>query len=107
VHKETTAARKADSDRPAARSAAPAVKGGPSGRTGRPATLHNMRASDGNPVRESGPRSQEVLESQGITVWDVEEFGESGPSGHKPVKRNTGERVAPKKSGAPTLRVRR
>lgn len=77
-------------------------KGGPSGRTGRPATLHNLRAADGEPVRASGPRSREVLENQGIAVWDVDK-GETGPA-VKP--KNTGERVAPQRAGKPVMKKR-
>lgn len=43
-------------------------KGGPTGRTGRPATLHDMEASDGGPVRASGPRGAEALKDEGIAV---------------------------------------
>jgi hypothetical protein len=84
------------------RSAPPAVKGGLSGRTGRPATLHNLRAADGEPVRASGPRSREVLESQGIAVWDVD-AGETGPV-VKP--KNTGERTVPARAGKPVMKRR-
>lgn len=76
-----------------------APKGGASGRTGRPATLHNLRAADGEPVRASGPRSREALENQGIAVWDVEK-GETGPT-VKP--KNTGERARPVRASGPAV----
>lgn len=40
-------------------------------RTGRPATLHDLEASDGEPVRASGPRSPEVLKQEGIAVRKI------------------------------------
>lgn len=52
-----------------------ARKGGPSGRTGRPATLHDYTASDGEPVRASGPRSIETLVSEGIKVYRLDDNG--------------------------------
>jgi hypothetical protein len=41
------------------------------GRMGRPATLHDYEASDGQPVREWGQRSPEELRARGIKVWKV------------------------------------
>lgn len=38
-------------------------------RTGRPATLHDHFASDGQPVRAAGPRSVETLVSEGVRVY--------------------------------------
>lgn len=38
-------------------------------RTGRPATLHDHFASDGQPVRAKGPRSVESLTAQGVKVY--------------------------------------
>lgn len=99
-----TPARVAPSARPtvAHKPAQTTSKGAASGRTGRPATLHNLVAEDGEPVRASGPRSRENLESQGIAVWDTDK-GETGPA---PVKRNTGERVAPQRAGKPVMKRR-
>lgn len=52
--------------------APPKVSKGTGGvRTGRPATLHDYEASDGQPVRAAGPRSAEVLRTQGIAVRKV------------------------------------
>jgi hypothetical protein len=50
------------------RSGGMAPKRAPGIRTGRPATLHDYEASDGEPVRAAGPRSAEVLRTQGIAV---------------------------------------
>jgi hypothetical protein len=41
----------------------------PGVRTGRPATLHDHSASDGQPVRAAGPRSVENLTAQGVKVY--------------------------------------
>lgn len=78
---------------------AEAPKGNGTGKTGRPATLHEYEAADGEPVRAAGPRSIESLRSQGIDVWKVGERPAPAP-------KNTGERVAVVKRGAPVMKVR-
>lgn len=67
-------------------------KGGPTGRTGRPLTLRDHHASDGGPVRESGPRSPEELTKQGITVWK----DGYGPRDFNPPPRQPAQQEAPK-----------
>lgn len=49
----------------------PAATHNPSGRMGRPATLHDMEASDGGPVRAHGSRGEDALKDEGIAVRRV------------------------------------
>lgn len=71
------------------------------GRTGRPATLHNLVAEDGEPVRAAGPRSPDNLRANGIKVWDKD-----SPVQSKPLPKNTGERVAPQRASKPVMKRR-
>lgn len=90
-----------DTARQKAQGKFPTPKGAASGRTGRPATLHNLVAEDGEPVRAAGPRSPENLRANGIKVWDKD-----SPVQSKPLPKNTGERVAPQRASKPVMKRR-